>query len=141
VTGSASSLNAPGNTQWADQLVKKVPILGGHNSTSPYFSTAAFADPSVAEKAANPSNPIPRFGTAGRNSIRGPGFFNLALTASRVFPITERFNFQFRCEAFNVTNTPSFSNPAANVSASGFGIISGTSNPNRELRLSGRFNF
>jgi hypothetical protein len=141
VTGSASSLNAPGNTQWADQLVKKVTILGGHNSTHPYFDTTAFADPSVAEKAANPSSPIPRFGTAGRNSIRGPGFFNMALTASRVFPINERYSLQFRCEAFNVTNTPSFSNPAANVSASGFGIISSTSNPNRELRLSGRVNF
>jgi hypothetical protein len=132
VTGSASSLNAPGNTQFADQLVKKVPILGGHDKFHPYFSTAAFADP---------TGPA-RFGTAGKNSIRGPGFFNLAMSASRTFPINERFSLLFRCEAFNVTNTPSFSNPSSSVSTqTSFGLVSSTSNPNRELRLSARVNF
>jgi hypothetical protein len=138
VTGSASSLNAPGNTQFADQLVKKVPILGGHDSSHPYFDPTAFADPSVAEKA---TNTPPRFGSAGRNSIRGPGFFNLAASISRTFAINERFSILFRTEAFNLTNTPSFSNPASNVSAAGFGTISSTSNPNRELRMSARVNF
>ncbi len=49
----------------------------------------------------------------------------------------------FRAEAFNLTNTPQFSNPASSVTASsGFGVISTvTGNSNRELRFSGRINF
>jgi hypothetical protein len=144
VSGSASSLNAPGNSQFADQLVQHVQIFGGHSSTQPYFNPADFADPSVAIAATGGSA---RFGTAGRNSVRGPGFFNLSTSLSRTFPITERFNAVFRAEAFNLTNTPSFANPAANVSSesgsslNGFSIISSTANNNRELRLSARFNF
>lgn len=144
VTGSASSLNAPGNTQFADQLVPKVQILGGHDSTHPYFNTADFADPSVAEKA---TGTLPRFGTASRNGVRGPGFFNLSASVFREFPISERFSTIFRAEAFNLTNTPSFANPAANASTvtatslGGFGIISATANNARELRFSARINF
>jgi hypothetical protein len=33
----------------------------------------------------------------------------------RMFRITERVNLQLRAQAFNVTNTPHFSNPASNV--------------------------
>jgi hypothetical protein len=144
VSGSGASLNAPGNSQFADQLVQHVQILGGHSSTQPYFNPADFADPSVAIAATGGSA---RFGTAGRNSVRGPGFFNLSTSLSRTFPITERLNAVFRAEAFNLTNTPSFANPAANVSSqsgsalNGFSTISSTANNSRELRLSARFNF
>jgi hypothetical protein len=34
----------------------------------------------------------------------------------RQFRITERFQMQFRGEAFNTTNTPHFANPGTNVS-------------------------
>jgi hypothetical protein len=142
VTAGSNSLNMPGNTQFADQLVHHVTVLGGHDSAHPYFDISNFADPLVAERAANPTSPVNRFGTAGRNSVRGPGLFNLSTSLARTFPITERFGLQFRAEAFNVTNTPSFANPAAGVTAaSGFGIISSTQNNNRQLRLSGRLNF
>ena len=62
---------------------------------------------------------------------------------ARTFTISERFSLVFRAEAFNLTNTPQFSNPASSVTASsGFGVISAvTGNSNRELRFSGRVNF
>jgi len=144
VTASSASLNAPGSSQFADQLVSKVKILGGHDSTHPYFDPADFADPAVAIKAAGGQA---RFGTASRNSVRGPGLFNLSTSLSRTFSITERFKMLFRADAFNLTNTPSFSNPGANVSSvtqtslNGFGIISGTSNNNRQLTLSAKVSF
>jgi hypothetical protein len=147
ITGSAGSLNAQGSTQFGDK-VGPLQILGGHNATHPYFNTAGFADPSVAELAAaggNKANIAYRFGSAGRNSVRGPGLFNLSTSLARTFAINERFAFILRGEAFNLTNTPSFANPSSgqlNASAaSGFGTISTTQNNNRELRFSGRVTF
>ncbi|MGA7339563.1 MAG: hypothetical protein WBX18_03120, partial [Terracidiphilus sp.] len=153
ITGSASSLSANGSTQLGDVVSKSNLILGGHDAKHPYFNPADFADPSVAQKAASggsscsTSTPaldaLCRFGTAGRNSVRGPGLFNLSTSVSRTFAITERFSFVFRGEAFNLTNTPQFSNPSSNVSTpSSFGIISGVAgNSSRELRFSGRVTF
>lgn len=151
VTGSGGSLgpSVSGSSQFADVISNSNMILGGHNSTHPYFNIADFADPSVAEKAESGSScssantAVCRFGTAGLHSIRGPGLTNLSASVARTFTISERFSMVFRAEAFNLTNTPQFSNPASSVTASsGFGVISAvTANSNRELRFSGRMNF
>jgi hypothetical protein len=154
VQGSSASLgpSTSGSTQFADVLSKSSMVLGGHDSKHPYLNPAAFADPSVAEKAASGSScssantTVCRFGTAGRNSVRGPGLFNLSTSVARTFAITERYGFVFRAEAFNLTNTPQFSNPSGNGiqanASSGFGYISAvTTNSNRELRFSGRVTF
>jgi hypothetical protein len=47
--------------------------------------------------------PYPANMTA-RNSFRGPGMWNLDASLSKTFPITERFNLEFRAEGFNVLN-------------------------------------
>jgi len=106
VTTSGSSVNAPGNTQTADQVLANAAILGGHGVGQPYFDPNAFA----------PVNDV-RFGTSGRNVLRGPGVFNLDASLFRNFKMTERFTFQFRAEAFGVTNTPQFNNPGATASS------------------------
>jgi hypothetical protein len=103
---SGSSLNSPGNTQTADQVLSNVEILGGHGVGQPYFNPAAFA----------PVTDV-RFGNSGRNILRGPGFFNLDGSVFRTFGLTERFKLQFRAEAFGLTNTPQFGNPGATVSS------------------------
>ena len=106
VTGSTSSLNAPSNNQVADKVKPHVAILGGVGP-NPYFDPFAFV-------------PVPstqaRFGTAGLESLRGPGYGNVDFSLFRNFSITERWKMQFRAEAFNLTNTPHFSNPGANAS-------------------------
>ena len=151
VTGSGGSLgpSTSGSSQFADVTSTSNMILGGHDSTHPYFNPTNFADPSVAQKTASGSScssantTVCRFGTAGLHSLRGPGLTNVSLSVARIFAISERFSMVFRAEALNLTNTPQFSNPASNVTASsGFGVISGvTANSNRELRFSGRINF
>ena len=150
VTGSGGSLGPStlGSSQFADVLSKSNMILGGHDSLHPYFNTANFQDPSVSQKAASGSScstsnlTVCRFGTAGIHSLRGPGLTNPSLSVGRAFNFSERFSATLRAEAFNLTNTPQFSNPASNASAGGFGIISGTTgNSNRELRFSGRVTF
>lgn len=103
---SNSSLNAAGNTQTADQILAKVNILGGHGVGQPYFDPNAFA----------PVNEV-RFGTTGRNLLRGPGVFNLDGSVFRHFRITERLDLEFRTEIFGATNTPQFGNPGATASS------------------------
>lgn len=105
VFSSGVSLNAPGNSQTADQVKPLVQKLGGIGPNVPYFDPLAFA--SVTET---------RFGTAGRNILRGPGVFNVDFGLFRNFSLSERWGVQFRAEAYNLTNTPNFNNPGSNVS-------------------------
>lgn len=106
VTSVATSLNAPGNTQTADQVKSDVKILGRIGRGESYFDPTAFAPVTAV-----------RYGTVGRNTLRGPGVFNLDASLFRNFKLTERFNLQFRTEVFNLTNTPAFNNPGANASS------------------------
>ena len=63
------------------------------------------------------------FGNTGRNIISGPGRIGTDVSLHRVFPIGERFRFELRGEAFNLTNTPQFGNPAASVTGANFGEV------------------
>ena len=47
----------------------------------------------------------------GRNTIRGPGFWNFDFGILKRFDVTERVNIQFRAEMFNAFNHPNFENP------------------------------
>lgn len=101
VTANGASLNAPGSTQRADRVKKDAGVTG---SIKGYFDPTAFAPVTTA-----------RFGTAAFDSVRGPGGAQLDGSLFRSFHIRENLLAQFRFEAYNVTNTPHFSNPASNV--------------------------
>lgn len=103
---SGTSVSAPGNTQTADQVLSNVAILGGYGVGQPYFNPLAFA--AVTDV---------RFGTSGRNILRGPGVFNLDASVFRDFKIIEKMTMQFRAECFGATNTPQSGNPAATASS------------------------
>src|SRR5262249_26115780 len=105
VSSSGTSLNLPNSTQRADQVKPSVQILGNAGRGMWFFDPLAFAPVTDA-----------RFGTAGYRSLRGPGIVNWDFGLQRAFKITERFQAQFRAEAFNASNTPHFANPGANVS-------------------------
>jgi hypothetical protein len=47
----------------------------------------------------------------GRNTFRGPGFWNTDMALYKNFKVTERVNTQFRVEFFNIFNHPNFENP------------------------------
>jgi hypothetical protein len=106
LSSSSTSCNCPGNTQTANQILPNVSIVGSGLGGQAYFNPLAFA--SVTNVG---------FGTAGFNQLRGPGTTNLDFNIFRDFRITERVRFQIRGEAFNLTNTPHFSNPGTNVSS------------------------
>src|SRR6266850_2113961 len=133
--GGGAQVNAPGNLQTPDQI-SPLHIIGG---VGPAPGQAACAPTNLACHYFDPSSfqAVPgteiRFGTAGRNIIRGPGFFNLDGSIFRNFNITEKVKFQFRMEMFGVTNTPHFNNPGTDVTNTAtFGVITST------LNLAGR---
>jgi hypothetical protein len=105
----------PGNQQTPDQVNPTVEKLGNVGDDGTFFDTSAFARPTGV-----------RFGTVGRNTMRGPGVVNLDLSLFRTFKLTERVNLQFRAESFNLSNTPHFANPNANANSSNFGKILAT---------------
>ena len=55
--------------------------------------------------------PLPGQQGSGRNTAQGPHFWNLDSGLFKNFKVSERFNVQFRAEAFNVLNHPNFENP------------------------------
>ena len=112
VTASGGSLSAPNQTQTADQIKASVRKLGGIGPGQPYYDPTAFAAVSGA-----------RFGTSGRNILTGPSLVNVDASVFRNFRFKERLTFQLRAEAYNLTNTPHFNNPSANVSSGGFMTI------------------
>lgn len=118
VTSSSASLNAPGNSQIADQIKPDVEIIG---SADRWFDTSAYAPVTTA-----------RFGNSGFNQLRGPGMVNVDASIYRMFRITERVSVQFRAEMFNVTNTPHFANPRNDITASQFGALTAIANTGRD---------
>jgi hypothetical protein len=108
VGAAGTSLNAPGQTQTADQVKPVVQKIGAIGRTTPFYDPAAFA--AVTRVG---------YGTTGRNILRGPGLVNLDLALFRNFSLGEKRKLQFRAESFNAGNTPHFGNPNASVSTPG----------------------
>jgi hypothetical protein len=82
------------------------------------------------------------FGNCGRNILRGPSELNLDVSAQKSFHVTESSLLLFRAESFNLTNTPKFGLPAANVSSpQTFGVISSTVANPRVIQLALKFSF
>lgn len=68
-------------------------------------------------------------GNSGRNSFRGPGFFNMDVSIVKPIPITERVKMQFRAEMYNMWNHANFTTPGTSIlTPSTFGRLSATAN-------------
>ncbi len=98
-----------------------------------YFNRAAFSRP-LADT----------FGSAPRTlNYRTPGIRNADLAVLKNFHISESKSLQFRLEADNVTNTPTFGTPNASFEDNNFGVISGYAGNRgpRELQVAVKFFF
>jgi hypothetical protein len=109
ITAGGNGFNAAGNTETANQsgpvhIIAGTPRLGcvSYDPTCSYFDATVFTNPSG-----------PNFGNVGRDTVRGPGFFNLDMSIFRNFRLTENVRLQCRAEAFGLTNTPHFNNPGS----------------------------
>jgi hypothetical protein len=87
---------------------------------------------------------VDQIGTAGRNTVFGPTFFNTDLSIQKNFLIRERVTFQLRADGFNAFNHINWNNPGSNIdqpgSISSGPYPDGSANP-RQLQFSARVQF
>jgi len=103
-------------------------LIGNPNLDNPrpeaWFEKSAFAAPRQFT-----------FGSAGRNILRSDGFQNLDLSFFREDRFGERLTLQFRAEAFNLMNHPTFGTPQTVFTNVQFGRVSGTESTARQIQL------
>ena len=109
-----------------------------------YFNPAAFTDPMTVPNAKGA--PIVLFGNSVRRVGRGPHSRNTDFSLFKNFRPVERVNIQFRAEAFNLTNTPTFflpsaSSPALTIGTPSFGKLSSSSATGRQVQFGLKVNF
>jgi hypothetical protein len=109
-SGMPFVLNVGGNER--PDLVGKASVNPGN--IVDYINAAAFAAPPATLYADGSVN-FDRPGTAGRNILLGPGYSNLDASLIKNFHITERVNASFRVQFYNLTNTPHFGQPNAQL--------------------------
>jgi len=85
-------------------------------------------------------NAIGTFGNVGRNSLVGPGYFDIDAEVSRYFNFTEKQRLELRFEFFNLTNHPNFRLPNLTESSATFGEIQSDVSP-RILQFGLRYTF
>lgn len=114
-----------------------------------WFNPTAFALP-----------PPGDFGTAGRNTLRGPAFAQFDLALQKGFQLSEGTNITFGAEAYNLLNHPNFTVPSNTQSpltlggngdavfkdpignfANNVGRIFSTVSTGRQIQLDARFTF
>jgi len=121
--------NTGDSNQRADR-VRDGTLSRSERSLTRYFDIGAFTLPALYT-----------FGNAGRNVLIGPGTVNFDMSFFKVFNIGDRVRVQFRFEAFNILNTPSFSNPNGTLGGSSFGQIGSTKANPRDLQFGLRAQF
>jgi len=83
-----------------------------------------------------------RFGTLGRDTFRGPAYYDYDFAIIKDTPFgrrasgAERMDLQFRGEFFNLFNIVNMGLPANILTGSGFGEISKTAGTSRQIQLS-----
>ena len=81
------------------------------------------------------------FGNVGRNTLYGPGRWNVDSSLFKDFFLTEKVKLQFRAEAFNLFNHPQFGQPNATIGTGPAGTITSTAGNPRQLQLALRLQF
>jgi hypothetical protein len=81
-----------------------------------------------------------QWGNAGRNSITGPGTFNLNASMARTFRLGDRLNADVRFDANNALNHVTYPNWVTTINSAQFGLPS-SANAMRSLQATMRVRF
>lgn len=127
-TNSSDSTNAAGqrpNWNGTDPAISN-PSVGR------WFNTSVFSQPATFTFGNSPRT----FGTLHASPAR-----NFDFSAIKDTRLTERFALQFRCEFFNLFNTPQFGPPNTSYGAGPFGTVSSQQNNARIIQLALKLQF
>jgi hypothetical protein len=133
--------DAPGNRpdlMGSISYPKETSGLPGAN----WFNPKAFVNPPVVSSPACGCTVYTRLGTLGRDQIYGPGYRRVDFSMQKSLQLTEKYTLELHGDAFNVLNTPAFTNPNGSMTSSQFGQIESTEvYSNREIQVAARFTF
>ena len=109
-------------------LVGAVHITGSRNG---YFTTTGGVPLELNGTPGDTIGPWQRpavgtFGSAGRNSLRGPSFFQSDLAIAKSIPLKESVSLRFRADIFNLFNKVNLDNPISCVDCQSGGTIVST---------------
>jgi hypothetical protein len=105
----------------------------GSHTVEQWVSRSAF-------RRLDPITEAGKFGNAGRNIVRGPGFANVDLSFLKNLELTESSDLQFRAEFFNAANHANFALPVTDLASPSFGRIV-EAGPARLLQFGVKFLF
>lgn len=128
LTSSQNNYSLAGS-EYPDR-VAGVPLYAGGRNRLNWFNAAAFSQPQPGV-----------FGNAGRNELYGPGInvFNLSAGKSFDIPYREGIKIEFRADAQNVFNHPSFGTPNnINLSGTAGQPFTGVTTPLYQVTVNGR---
>ena len=119
-SGADTSFSVPSNSNDQAQLVSTPQYTTGSraNKIAQWFTTSAFTTPQDNT-----------FGNVGRNTLIGPGTFNVDFSIHKEFSLSERFKLQYRAEFFDFFNHPLLDQPDTSVADSTFGQITMARDP------------
>lgn len=139
-TGTPIDLSVNNGNSDSDRPDLVGPISYPKSIMGKWFDTSAFAAPPTVS--AKGQNVFTRLGTLGRDQIYGPGQRAADFSLQKNIPFSERYVLELHGDAFNITNTPQFTNPDGGTNDANFGKITGTqNNSQREIQLAARFTF
>lgn len=152
IEASGTSINTSGEQQMANQsgaFQVQHGIGAGHN----WFNPSVFSQPTGCTGAVGTVCPLvygTSIGNVSRNAYRGPGYIQNNASLFKDFVLHENWTFVFRCDAFQLTNSPQFASPATSITSGTFGQVTGTVGSGtgingigggRALQLSGTLRF
>ena len=137
VSRSSGDLRDGNNSGQRPDAVPGVSPIPASQTPGQWINLAAFAVPARGT-----------WGTVGRNTLRGPGLFQVDLALQKRFAFNGSRNIEVRWEAFNAFNRQNLANPGTSISSpAAFGRITGPLNNNygtgtaRQMQLMLRVNF
>jgi hypothetical protein len=138
-TGTPIDLSVSGDAN-SDRPDVLDPIAYPKSISGTWFNTAEFVPaPSIT---ANGQTVFTRLGTLRRDQVYGPGDRAADVSLQKNIQLTERYVLELHGDAFNITNSPQFTNPEGDVHNANFGKVTDTElDSQREIQLAARFTF
>ena len=108
------------------------------------IASGKLANPTIADWFDKTAFTVPAnytYGNSGSYILRADRFKNLDFSVFKQFQASERMRIEFRAEAFNLTNSPTFNPPGTNIDTSSGGVVTSTLSPPRNIQGALKFSF